>query len=113
MPSDRSKKALIHIRDNILLAKSFVGDASLDDFRHDEKTYYATTRCLEIISEASRRLDDAVRQRHPDVPWQEIIGAGNVYRHGYDSVVETRVWLTVHENLDALLAAVEAELAAG
>lgn len=38
------------------------------------------------------------------------MGAGNVYRHGYDSVVEARIWLTVHENLDALLAAVEAEL---
>lgn len=70
MPSDRSREALVHIRDNIGRAKDFVGDASLDDFRRDEKTYYATTRCLEIISEAARRLDDAVRKRHPEVPME-------------------------------------------
>ena len=111
MLSDRSRHALIHIRDNIRLAKQFIGAASLDEFRQDVQKFYAVTRCLEIISEASRRLDEATRKRHADVPWNEIMGAGNVYRHGYDGIVEERVWLTVQENLDALLAAVEAELA--
>jgi uncharacterized protein with HEPN domain len=39
------------------------------------------TRCLEIISEASRRLPESLKARHPEIPWKQIAGAGNVYRH--------------------------------
>lgn len=68
------------------------------------------TRCLEIISEASRRLDEEVRLRHPELPWRDILTAGNVYRHGYHNVTEAEVWITANKDLDPLLAAVEAEL---
>jgi uncharacterized protein with HEPN domain len=46
------------------------------------------TRCLEIISEAARRLPSALRDRHPELPWRAIMGIGNVYRHDYDDVAE-------------------------
>ena len=72
--------------------------------------FHATTRVLEIISEASRRLPDELKARYPDVPWRQIADAGNVYRHGYD-VVEPRVILeTAQTGLTALRRAVEAEL---
>ena len=67
-------------------------------------------RCLEIISEASRRLDDEIRARHPNLPWRAITGAGNVYRHGYDNVTEQFVWRTVNDSIAELLAAIELEL---
>jgi uncharacterized protein with HEPN domain len=44
---------------------------------------YALTRCLEIISEASRRLSDEQKARHPEIAWREMAGAGNMYRHDY------------------------------
>jgi uncharacterized protein with HEPN domain len=110
MLSDRSRQGLIDIRDNIRLARSFVGNTSLKDFESDPLKFYAVTRCLEIISEASRRLDQDIRNRHPDFPWREIIGAGNVYRHGYNNVTEDRVWRTVTQELTDLLAMTEAEL---
>jgi uncharacterized protein with HEPN domain len=68
------------------------------------------TRCLEIISEASRRLPQGLRNRHPELPWRAIMGAGNVYGHDYDNVAEEIVWQTVQQNLAPLLAAVEGEL---
>ncbi len=40
------------------------------------------------------------------------MGAGNIYRHDYDNVVESFVWHTVHQSLAALLAVVEGELKA-
>ncbi|MBE7204599.1 MAG: DUF86 domain-containing protein, partial [Parafilimonas terrae] len=47
---------------------------------------------------------------YPDVPWRQIAGAGNVYRHGYDSVTLDIVWLTVHDELPVLIAACRAAL---
>ncbi len=72
----------------------------------------ATIRCLEVISEASRHIDEATKLRHPNLPWAAISGAGNVYRHDYPHVRPDLVWGTVNNQLPALLAAVEAELRA-
>ena len=95
------------------LAQSFIAGKTYDEFQADRQLYYAVTRCLEIISEASRRVDEEVRQRHPELPWRDIMSAGNVYRHVYGNVTEAEVWTTATKDLDVLLAAVEAELAEG
>jgi uncharacterized protein with HEPN domain len=77
----------------------------------DRRAFYATTRCLEIISEAARRLSPALRARHPELPWKAIMGSGNVYRHDYDNVVEEYVWETVKHSLTPLVTVIEAEIA--
>jgi uncharacterized protein with HEPN domain len=52
-----------------------------------------------------------LKARHPDIPWREIAGAGNVYRHDYEDVAANRVWDTVQTALPTLRAVVEQELA--
>jgi uncharacterized protein with HEPN domain len=71
---------------------------------------YAVTRCLEIISEASRRFSDELKGRHPAIAWRQIAGAGNIYRHDYEDVAARRIWDTVHVELPKLLAVVAEEL---
>jgi uncharacterized protein with HEPN domain len=110
MPSDRTRQALLDILENATLARSFVGDMDQSDFAADRRTFYAAVRCLEIISEASRRLDEELLARHPELPWRAIMGSGNVYRHNYDNVAEAFVWRTVHDSLPPLLAVVRQEL---
>ena len=66
----------------------FVAGLTEDEFEADQRTFYAVTRCLEIISEAARRLSPELRSRYPDLPWRAIMGVGNVYRHDYDNVAE-------------------------
>jgi uncharacterized protein with HEPN domain len=65
------------------------------------------SRCLEIVSEASRRLPDELKARHPEIPWRDIAAAGNIYRHQYEDVLEQRVWQTLQHHLAPLLHAVE------
>lgn len=96
---------------NIDLAKEFVKGLSFEEFSVDTKTLYAVIRCLEIISEASRRLPSELLQRHPDIPWIQIARAGNIYRHEYNDVREKMIWTTIHGSLDPLEAVVRQELA--
>jgi uncharacterized protein with HEPN domain len=110
MHSDRTRAALADVLRNIKLAESFARDVPLQQFMDDVLRVYATTRALEIISEASRRLPDDLKANHPSVPWRRIAGAGNVYRHGYDLVAEEVVWETVQTGLTGLRQAIEAEL---
>jgi len=51
-----------------------------------------------------------MKERHREIPWVDIAGAGNIYRHEYEDVAPRRVWVTVHKHLPALLSVVEAEL---
>lgn len=115
MPSKAADphQPLHDIRKNIELAREFIGDLTFEAFCENQLVCYGVTRCLEIISEASRRLPDAVKARHPDIPWKEMAGAGNVYRHDYEDVQERLIWGTVQSRFPALLAAVNMELAAG
>lgn len=110
MPSDRSRVALDQIHENILLAQGFCQGLEPDGFTADLRTVYAVTRCLEIISEASRRLSADVKARHAHIAWGQIAAAGNVYRHDYDGVRPDVLWRTVETALPALLAAVDTEL---
>ncbi len=111
MLSERSLAALEDMLDNICLAQEFTSNVSLDALAADRRTFYAVVRCLEIISEAARRLDVEVVERHPEIPWRDLRGAGNVYRHDYGNVSPRTVLRTAREALPILRAAVEAELA--
>ncbi len=110
MRSNPVRFALFDIRDCILLARDFAKGLTYEAFKQSRLHVFAVTRALEIISEASRRLPDDLRDRHPKLPWREIRDAGNMYRHGYDNVVESIVWRTLHDDLPPLLAVVLAEI---
>ncbi|NVN85881.1 MAG: DUF86 domain-containing protein [Rhodopseudomonas sp.] len=111
MRSDISIAALRDIQHHIGLAIEFVAGFDRDQFKNDLRTVYAVTRCLEIVSEASRRLTDDLKARHPAIPWKQIAGAGNVYRHDYEDVAAHLVWDTVHSALPALRIAIDDEIA--
>jgi len=113
MPSTRSRQpidALADILRNIQLATDFTEGISYEGFRADLRTVYAVTRCLEIISEASRRLPKQLKARHADIPWTDIAGAGSVYRHSYEDMLERILWETLEQGLEPLKAVVEEEL---
>lgn len=111
MPSDRIDGALRDILHHIDLAIRFAGGLDRGAFAADVRTVYAVTRCLEIISEASRPLPDELKTRHPAIAWKQMAAAGNVYRHNYEDVAAHFVWETVQQALLPLRAIVEEEIA--
>ena len=74
------------IRHHIAMAEGFVAGIGYDTFKDDNLRLYAVTRCLEIVSEASRRLPDALKERHPAIQLKNMAAAVNIYRHDYEDV---------------------------
>ena len=103
--------ALSDIKQNVELARAFIRGLTFTAFQADQRTSYATARCLEIISEASRRLPTELKNRHPNIPWRDIAALGSVYRHDYERVRDDITWRTAQQSLEPLLAVVEQELA--
>lgn len=111
MPSEKETGALDDMLRHIDLAERFAAGLGQEDLRSDLRTLYAVIRSFEIISEASRRLSNELKARHPDIPWREMAAAGNFYRHNYEDVTAQRVWITLREHLPPLRAAIGEELA--
>jgi uncharacterized protein with HEPN domain len=68
---------------------------------------------IEVISVASRRIPARIKKEHPDIPWSNVAGIGNILRHDYRSVAGRIVWDTLDVHLPPLLRtmrAIEASL---
>ncbi len=64
-------------------------------FTADDKTVYAVIRAVEIMGEATNRTSRDVLNRHPDIPWSNIVGMRNIVIHNYDKVDLEAVWQVV------------------
>ncbi len=100
------------IVENIDFIRAFIANVPFDDYAADDKTVYAVTRALEIISESSRRISDDIKARHPDIDWQGMAAFGNVLRHTYRNVEDRVVWDIVQRDLTPLRSIASTELAA-
>lgn len=85
--------------------KVLVYTESLDQagFEASNLTYDATLRNLELIGEAATRIPDAVRIRHPDIPWRLIIATRNRLIHGYLGIDNDTIWSIVRDEIPQLL----------
>ncbi len=112
MLSDAAQVALRDIAYHIQLASKLAEGFTNKTFLADLRSFYAVTSCLEIILEASRRLPDDLKARHPSIAWKNMAAAGNVYRHDYEDVAAQPVWEAVQLALPPLRAVVAGELVA-
>jgi uncharacterized protein with HEPN domain len=105
MRSDAVSAALHDMAHHIDLAIRFISGLDYATFQD------AVTRCLEIISEASRRLPNEKKTRYPSIAWKDMAGAGNVYRHDYEDVAAKLIWETVQLALPPLRDVIVREIA--
>jgi uncharacterized protein with HEPN domain len=60
-----------------------------------------------VIGEACRAMSDTLKQRHPLVPWSEIIVMRNRLVHMYFGIQLDRVWTAVEQDVPVLKRLIE------
>jgi uncharacterized protein with HEPN domain len=65
---------------------------------------------LQIIGEAASRVSDELRQKNPQIPWEQMIGMRHILVHGYFEVDLDIVWSVVEKDLQDLKEQVQALL---
>lgn len=66
--------------------------ANLQSLEETDYLQDALVRCLEVIGEATKRLSQDFRDRHPEVPWRAMAGMRDLLIHAYDRVDLDEVW---------------------
>ena len=72
----------------------------------DERTRDAVLRNLEVIGEAVKRLPAGLRERTPEIPWQDVAGLRDILIHEYQGVDFAIVWDIAVNEVPALHQAV-------
>ena len=104
---------ILDILEAIDLVRCELAGVTLAAFEADRRKRWIVERGIEIVPEASRRLPDALKERHPLIPWNKVAGIGNILRHDYERVAHDILWRVVHDELPLLEAVCRAELARG
>ena len=100
---------LAHILECIQKIERFTADGR-ERFMRDAMVQDAVLRNFEVIGEAAKRLDEAYRAAHPQVPWRALAGLRDILIHQYEGVDMERVWAIVQHDLAALRGAIAAML---
>jgi uncharacterized protein with HEPN domain len=105
MSSSRLADYLSHIAAAIERIRQYTGDLDATGFAADERTQDAVIRNLEIIGEASHRIEVHYPEfvaDHPELPISSAYQMRNAVAHGYFEVDLDIVWRTVLGDLPTL-----------
>jgi len=101
------KLYLTDIADACKAIGKFCDGIAFDEFRNNDMRRSAVLQKLIIIGEAVAHLPDEFMNRHPDIPWVDVIDFRNFAVHEYFSVKWDIVWLTATDEIPALYDQVE------
>ena len=77
------------------------------EFDNDTMLQDAVIRNFDIIGEAAKRVPEAYRKAHSQVPWRLMAGFRDVLIHAYEGVDLKRVWRIVRHDLPKVKEAIE------
>jgi uncharacterized protein with HEPN domain len=103
----RDQESLIDISTAIKRILRYTDGVSRSELEANDEKLSAILYQITIIGEATKRLSQAVRDQHPEIPWREMAGMRDVIVHEYDQIDLEIVWDVVHNRLSALLDLVE------
>ena len=98
----RNREALLDIADAIAVIGQYLEGMTREAFWKDLRTQDAVIRRFSVIGEATRKIDEATRQRFNQIPWAKMAGLRNRVIHDYTAVNLDVLWETAHENLPQL-----------
>ena len=67
-------------------AVDLLGEVSLEQLAGNRVMQLALTQLVAIVGEAANRISQTTQQRHPEIPWVQIIGMRDRLIHGYDVI---------------------------
>ena len=95
------------IQNSCKLVRKFNEGLSLKKFLHDDRTYHASLRLLEIIGEAVKHISQETKARYPDVKWRKIAGFRDIVAHDYFGISDEIDWDVIQNEIPILTLQIE------
>ena len=105
---ERDPLRIEHILEAAHKINRFMDGKTLDDINKDEILFFAVVKNIEIIGEAAFMLTNEFKEKHPHIPWRQIVGMRHVLVHDYFRISPIEVYKVYSENLPVLIPQIEA-----
>jgi len=79
--------------------QEFTKGMDLNKFANDFMCQDAVIRRIEIIGEASSKIDTTYQDNHPEIPWHRMRGMRNRLIHDYNEIDIELVWDTITNDI--------------
>jgi uncharacterized protein with HEPN domain len=89
-----------HMLDSILRIDEYVESKEL--FYDSHLVQDAVVRNLQVMAESSQHLSEEIKNKYPDIPWDDISGFRNVLVHDYLGIDLDVIWSVVEQELPGL-----------
>ena len=70
----------------------YIEGYNFENFKKDYKTVDAVIRNFEVIGEASKNLNETIKEKYPDIPWTEMYYLRNKVSHEYFGIDYEIIW---------------------
>ena len=98
----RDRQRLLDILEALDSLARIIAGRSETEFLSDEAACYAAAQRLTVVGEAAARLSPELQQRHPEVPWADIVAFRNFLVHEYFGIHWPIVWQTATDDAPRL-----------
>lgn len=106
MPKDDAVY-LGHMLDGARKVAVRIQGKSRDEYDASEDLQIILAYLIQTIGEAASRVTAEVRDRHPEIPWKQIVGMRNRIVHDYMNIDADIVWEVATRNIPALIVQLE------
>lgn len=104
-PDERDAAYLLDMLQAAEKVIRFVKGMQFEQFVSNEVLRDAVERNAEIIGEAARKVSEAFKSRHPEIPWRKMVAQRNVLVHEYDKVSVDEMWAVATFHIPQLIGA--------
>jgi uncharacterized protein with HEPN domain len=77
-------------------------DKDEDKFMNSRAHQHACVFCILQIGENAGNLSKEIRNKYPEIGWNEIKGMRNFIAHGYHGIDLDTIWIAATEDVPAL-----------
>lgn len=107
--SPKTQDAYLHdMLEAARLIQSYTARVSFDEFWHNSEKRDAVALRISVLGESASRIDKATEAAVPGIPFKSIRGMRNRIAHNYGAVDFKIVWAVTQEEIDPLIAALDA-----
>ena len=104
---DKTNSYLYDIKIACDRIQHFIDGMDFDTFSKDFMCQDAVIRRIEIIGEASTKIDSSFQEDHSDIPWHLMRGMRNRLIHDYNEIDIDLVWQTIQNDIPDLKKKIE------
>ena len=94
---------LLDIEESRIRISDYTAGLGQDEVFSDKMRFDGILHNFHIIGEAVKKLPDALREEHADIPWSEIAGMRDLIAHAYFALDLGILWQGIQDDVPVLL----------